>query len=155
VAHSFELPFVFGHFDLGRLGDALFDKATLDDRNQLSDAMMRYWSHFATKGSPNDSQAWDLPKWNAWDDATPDKRFIVLDSPSEGGIHMSADTQTVDRIITDIDKDPRLPQQIDKCRIFHELAGWTHGISRADYEHAGKAGCAAFPYGEYPWSIVR
>jgi para-nitrobenzyl esterase len=152
AAHGLEIPFVFGHFEMGALGDLLFDKKGRAGRAQLSDAMMSYWTQFARTGSPDRGQDGTLQPWTAWDDSSPDApKFILFDTTPGAGIHMSDAVESLPRIVGEIDTDPRLPTQADKCRMYHDLAGWTHGLTKADYVHAGKAGCADFPFADYPW----
>ncbi len=152
AAHGLEIPFVFGRFDLGAFGNLLFDKKGKASRNELSEAMMSYWTQFARTGSPGRGQSGTLLAWSAWDDSTPDApKFIQLDTTPGAGIHMSDAVESLPRLLGEIDTDPRLPTQLDKCRLFHALAGWTHGLSKADYVHAGKVGCADFPFADFPW----
>jgi para-nitrobenzyl esterase len=148
AAHGLEIPFVFGSFNLGPLTKPLFDEAHSADRQGLSDAMMSYWTQFARSGSPGSGRAGDLTPWPAWED-TP--RYLVLDSALEGGIHASSEVRPVAQIISDVDADTRIAGQINKCRVFHELAGWTHGIRKLDYDHIGKHGCTEFPFDQFPW----
>jgi para-nitrobenzyl esterase len=69
VFHASEIPFLFGidEFPLGKVGP---------DGVPLSDAMMRYWTRFATTGDPDggDDVAW--PRYDASTD-----RHLVLDLP--------------------------------------------------------------------------
>jgi para-nitrobenzyl esterase len=149
AAHGLEIPFVFGHFDLGRLGNLLFDKNGKASRQQLSSAMMSYWAEFARTGAPGRGQG---VTWTAWDISAPDgPKFLALDVTPGAGIRMSDAVESQPRLLAEIDVDPRLPTQLDKCRVFHDLAGWTHGMTKADYVHAGKVGCAAYPFADYPW----
>jgi para-nitrobenzyl esterase len=148
AAHGLEIPFVFGAFNFGALTKPLFDEARAADRQGLSEAMMSYWTQFARTGSPGSGRKGDLPAWPAWDDSP---HYLILDSASEGGIHPSAEVRTAAQIIADIDADPRIVGQVNKCRVFHELAGWTHGIRKIDYDHIGQRGCAEFPFDQFPW----
>jgi hypothetical protein len=119
--------------------------------------MMSYWSQFARTGSPDRGQEGTLTPWTAWDDSSPDApKFIQLDATPGAGIHMSDAVESLPRLLTtEIDGDPRLPTQADKCRLFHDLAGWTHGLTKADYPHAGKVGCADYPFADYPWEAKK
>src|SRR5436305_1699803 len=52
AAHAFEVPFVFGHFDLGPDGRARWTAANEPGRRALSQAIMSYWAAFARGGVP-------------------------------------------------------------------------------------------------------
>ena len=52
ASHGFEIPFVFGHFDLGRAGNKIFTQENQAGRTALSNAMMSYWAAFARSGDP-------------------------------------------------------------------------------------------------------
>lgn len=112
--------------------------------------MMSYWGQFARTGSPGRGKAGDLPEWLPFDSrANPDD--MILDTTTESGIRMANAFETRDGIPEEIDADPRLPTQLDKCRVFHELVGFTRGIKKSEYPTAGKVGCAAYPYDQFPW----
>jgi para-nitrobenzyl esterase len=150
AAHGLEIPFVFGRFDLGQLGAILFDKHGEADREQLSHAMMSYWAGFARSGRPTPRPAGELPEWKPWNDVPAAPKFLVLDTVSEGGIHPGTAAESRDRIIADIDDDLRLQTQADKCRVFHDLGEFSRVISKAEYLHIGRKGCADYPFEEIP-----
>ena len=50
AAHAFEIPFVFGHWDLGKQGNVIFTEANLAGREALSAQMMDWWAQFARTG---------------------------------------------------------------------------------------------------------
>ncbi len=150
AGHGLEIPFVFGHFDLGRAGDILFSSASEPGRLALSKQMMSYWAQFARTGSPGKGQDGQLPEWQAWDPTAPTApKFVVLDTAAGGGVRMSADSVTRAGLIDAIAKDSRLASQLEKCRIYHDLAQWNRGFTGDQYT---KAGCANFPFDKYPWT---
>jgi len=152
AAHGFEIPFVFGHFDLGRAGNMIFTSANEPGRKALAAQMMSYWAAFAYDGAPGRGRDGRLAEWSAWDSATPDSpKFIVFDTAAGGGVHMSAAAATQAALLAAVDVDPRLPTQRDKCLIYRELAQWGRGFTKTEYPRAGAAGCAAFPFDTYPW----
>ncbi len=152
AAHGFEIPFVFGHFNLGREGNQLFTKDNEPGRLALSAQMRSYWAEFAYRGAPGRGRDGQQPTWAAWDDGSATSaKFIVLDTPASGGVHMSPDFVTQASVLTAVDNDPRLPTQKDKCRIFRELANWSRGFGKKDYPTAGQRGCKEFPFDTYPW----
>ena len=151
AAHGFEIPFVFGHFDLGREGNQIFTNANDPGRAALSGQMMSYWAQFAYAGAPGRGRAGDLPEWTPWDSSSPSTpKFIVLDTPAGGGLHMSADTTTQAGVLAAVDNDPRLKTPRDKCTILRALATWSRGFTEKDY--AGRKECAEYPFDKFPWS---
>ncbi len=153
AAHGFEIPFVFGHWDLGRQANVIFSEDNEPGRLALSKQMMSYWAEFAYHGAPGRGRDGQQPQWSAWDNGEPnDPKFIILDTPADGGVRVtSSGTQTASGVLADVDTDPRLPTQRDKCMIFHDLVNRSRTFTRKDYPTAGKSGCAAYPFDTYPW----
>ena len=153
AAHAFEIPFVFGHFDLGKQGNVIFTKANEASRKALATQMMSYWAEFAYTGSPGGGRSGRLPAWTPWDDGSPESpKFLVFDTAAGGGVRMSSNAVTQSSVLAAVDSDPRLATQKDKCRIFRELADWSRGFTKKDYPTAGKQGCREYPFDQYPWS---
>jgi para-nitrobenzyl esterase len=150
AAHGFEIPFVFGHFDLGREGNRMFTPDNAPGRETLSSAMMSYWAEFARSGNPGRGSKGDLPQWPAWSGTAP--QTLLLDTPNGGGVRSAPLVERRDKILADVDADPRLATQRDRCRVFHELASRANFLTKEQYATAGKNGCAAYPYDGYPWS---
>ena len=147
AAHAFEIPFVFGHFDLGKQGNVIFTKANEASRKALATQMMSYWAEFAYTGSPGGGRSGRLPAWTPWDDGSPDSpKFLVFDTAAGGGVRMSSNAVTQSSVLAAVDSDPRLATQKDKCRIFRELADWSRGFTKKDYPTAGKQGCKEYPF---------
>jgi para-nitrobenzyl esterase len=153
AAHAFEIPFVFGHFNLGREGNRIFTQENEPGRIALASQMMSYWAQFAYTGAPSRGRDGKLPEWTPWDDSSATSpRFLVFDAPSAGAPHMSADGVTLASVLAAVDADPRLPTQRDKCMIFHDLATWSvNRFTKKDYPKAGQKGCADYPFDAYPW----
>jgi para-nitrobenzyl esterase len=152
AAHGFEIPFVFGHFDLGREGSVMFDGRNEPGRLELSRAMQSYWTEFARSGAPGRGHEADLPSWTPFDDsdaAAP--RTMLLDSPAGGGTHMASLRETRAGVVAAVDADTRLRDQRERCAVYHDLANWSSGISVEQYATAGREGCAPFPFDAYPW----
>src|SRR5262245_16276664 len=148
AAHAFEIPFVFGHFDLGRQGSRIFTAENAPGRETLSAQMMGYWAQFARTGDPGQGRDGTQPPWPRWDGSP---RFLVLDTPAGGGVHPSTDGVTSASVVAAVDADARLRTQRDKCRVFRTLASWGRGFDRADYPTAGAHGCAQYPFDSFPW----
>lgn len=147
AAHGFEIPFVFGHWDLGRAASAVFDDGNLAGRNVLSGQMASYWSQFAAAGDPGQGREGTLPAWTRWDAAPGAPRCLVLDTPAGGGLRMTNEQLTRETVLDAVASDPRLAEPRDRCRIYRELAAWGRGSNRDAYA----ARCPDFPYDGYPW----
>jgi para-nitrobenzyl esterase len=149
AAHAFEIPFVFGHWDLGPMSRRLFTAENAVGREILSGQMMSYWTNFAATGAPGRGRKGDLPEWTPWPrggDAAP--RTLVLDTPADGGVRMQPGVVTEEAVIAAIGADPRLAAQRDRCAVYRRLARWGRAF---DEERYARAGCAAYPIAEYPW----
>jgi para-nitrobenzyl esterase len=150
AAHGFEIPFVFDHFDLGPRGNVMWTDENAPGREQLSQAMMGYWAEFARAGRPGRGGNDGGVEWVAWDASAPGApKYLILDTPAGGGIRMSAGAVTLEQLRSDLATDPRLPQPRDRCAVYHELARWGRGFSRAGYDATPE--CKEFPFDQYPW----
>jgi len=154
ASHGLEIPFVFGHWNLGPETRSLFGPFNRAGREALAAAMMSYWAEFAYTGSPGRGRAGELPEWQAWDASTPSApRYAVLDTPQGGGIRMASETWTMDRVLTEVLADPRLARARDRCGVLHALARWDD-LSRDQYASAGGGVCQDFAFEAYPWPDV-
>jgi para-nitrobenzyl esterase len=146
AAHGFEIPFVFGHFDLGRLARFLWSEDSLPGRRTLSAAMMSYWAQFAASGDPGRGRAGDLPRWEPWSAGSPEgARFIVLDTPEGGGIRMSPETVSVEGLIARIEADANFEDARERCELLASLVERTPQFTRERY--ARIASCASADLG--------
>ncbi|MGH7789286.1 MAG: carboxylesterase/lipase family protein [Candidatus Binatia bacterium] len=126
AAHIFEVPFVFGHFDLGKDGNVIFTENNQAGRTELSRAMMDYWAGFARYGQPAHGDK-PAPEWTAWDPLSPNSpKFAILDTKAGGGVRMSNETLTAVGVMEALYADPRLQEPREECK--------------------------PFPYDTFPWS---
>jgi para-nitrobenzyl esterase len=154
ASHGLEIPFVFGHWNLGPESRSLFGPFNRAGREALAAAMMSYWAEFAYTGSPGQGRANELPEWPAWDASTPTApRYAVLDTPKGGGIRMASETWTMARVLAEVLEDPRLARARDRCGVLHALARWDD-LSRDEYAAAGGGVCREFAFEAYPWTDV-
>jgi para-nitrobenzyl esterase len=143
AAHAFEIPFVFGHWDLGREGRVIFSKGNEPGRLVLSRAMMGYWAAFARTGDPGRG-AGDAPAWLPWDDGgAGGPRTLILDTPAGGGIRLEPVRETPAAILAAVDADPRLATPAARCALLRDLAGWGRGYGKTEYER--DTACASWP----------
>jgi len=146
ATHGFELPFLFGTFDLGQplLSRLLFPAETLASREQLAEQMMGYWAEFARNGRPARGTRGDLPEWLRW--SKPGEgtaNLLVLDSPADGGIRMARTSLSRDHVIAAVDAEPDL-EQAEKCAIFLDLFSARPGWDPEELRGIGRRGCADF-----------
>jgi para-nitrobenzyl esterase len=151
AAHGFEIPFVFGHWDLGREARVLFSRSNEPGREELSAKMRSYWAQFAWSGAPGQGRSGDLPAWQAWSPRPDGEKRLVLDTQAGGGVRMAPGALSRAQVIAAVDTDPRLPDQRAKCGVFRELALHERGVSPDRYETVGEAGCSAYPLDAHPW----
>ncbi|MDJ0790096.1 MAG: carboxylesterase family protein [Myxococcota bacterium] len=154
AGHGLEIPFVFGHWDVGPQSGLLFNGGNEAGRLQLSNAMMSYWAQFAATGSPGSGRRGDLAEWRAWDDGSDgDPRFLVLDTEQDGGLRMASEEITMEGVIAEAMSDPRFTERRDLCAWIYAVIQW-EDISAEIYPGAEGAACSAFAYDDYPWAEV-
>ncbi len=116
AAHLMDVPFVFGVWNLGSDANRMYTIKNKPGREELSAAMMSYWSEFARTGRPGRGSGGSLPEWKPWSNgAALADRLLLLDTQMGGGIRMSPETVTATSVIGDLAGDRRLPIQEEKC----------------------------------------
>ena len=150
AAHGFEIPFVFGHFDLGKQGNVIFTDDNRAGREALAKKMMAYWAQFARTGSPGRGGDGSLTEWVAWDPSPTGVKSLILDTDVGGGARMTRDVLTRDSVLATLDEDARLKAPQDKCAVLHWLATYSRGFNAQDY--AARPECASYPLDQYPWT---
>jgi para-nitrobenzyl esterase len=123
AAHGLEIPFVFGHWNLGKAGERLFPAETLASREALAAQVMSYWAEFAWRGDPDRGRDGALPAWTAWQGDGP--KYLVLDSPAGGGVRMAAGSERLADVAAAILADPSYPDAAARCRALASLDDWT------------------------------
>ncbi len=136
AAHGFEIPFVFGHWDLGKQGNVIYTEANRPGREALAEAMMSYWANFAWTGDPDRGRNNDKPAWSAWDGKPGAPKYMILDTQDGGGSRMGSVPVTRESVIQSVAADPRLTSQRERCLVYRELARWSRGFTEADYTTA-------------------
>jgi para-nitrobenzyl esterase len=138
AAHAFEVPFVFGHFQLGRQSDRLFAKSNQPGREALSAAMRSYWAEFARSGAPGKGSRGDQPLWTAWSPAESGDKFMVLDTEAGGGLRMTREgVVTNQALVAGMRSDPRLGDAKLRCQVLADLVEWSPVLGDADYAAGG------------------
>lgn len=152
ASHGFEIPFVFGHFDLGPEAVGLFHPFNRSGRKALSAAMRSYWAEFAYAGDPGTGREGELPAWTPWNDSSPDAdRYVLLDTEDGGGIRMASAPVTMEAVVESVAGDPRLADARERCHVYREVAdwGWSRGFGPEDYAEIDE--CRALPFDAFPW----
>jgi para-nitrobenzyl esterase len=137
AAHAFEIPFVFGDFEIPLLR-SLYRDDDLASREKLSRAMMSYWAEFAANGAPGRGRGGDLPAWKAWDESEPgSERFLVFDSEAGGGIRMSSEAVTPASLVTRMLGDERFASQAERCSLLERLQARRRALPPPELARAG------------------
>jgi len=143
AAHGMEIPFVFGRFEFGPLSALIFTDANEPGRRILSESMMAYWAEFAWNGDPGRGRARSLPRWQRWSEASADSpRFMVFDTAADGGLRMSSEAVTRDRIVKQLTDDPLYDSREARCSM---MSAATRGGDPWNREHLDEAGCSPTP----------
>jgi para-nitrobenzyl esterase len=147
AAHGLEVPFVFGHFQMGPLS-IIFSDENRAGREALSAAMRGYWGAFARDGRPGTGGVAGSPEWSPW--AQGGLTHLVLDTPAAGGVRLEALTDSPERILADLLADARLDAR-GRCAVLHDAVAWGRSVTlrRADYD--AQPTCSGLPYDAYPW----
>jgi para-nitrobenzyl esterase len=125
AAHVMEVPFVFGHWNLGPNSKLLFDDDNAAARLALSDQMQSYWGQFAWTGSPGRGRDGKLPAWSAWDPSQPTAgKYIVFDTAAGGGVRMAHETESTAAVVAELTRDPAFDAAA-RCAL---LAEWTRDV---------------------------
>jgi para-nitrobenzyl esterase len=153
ASHGFEIPFVFGHFDLGPEDTGLFTPFNRAARKDLSAAMMSYWAEFAYAGDPGRGRDGSLPAWEPWSEGAEAHKYVVLDTEDGGGIRMGSEPVTMETVVADVLADPRLRDARERCHVLREVAdwGWSRGFGPDDYAEIPE--CSIFPFDAFPWPM--
>jgi len=146
AAHALEIPFVFGQFFFGDAATSslIFNEDNWPGRRYVSDAMMSYWAEFAYGGAPGQGRARALPVWERWQDGSGGGRFIVFDTPEDGGIRLERDRVTREVVIEAVDAEEGLAR-LDKCRVYYDLFRRDDDWSVEAFRGMGREGCRGFP----------
>jgi para-nitrobenzyl esterase len=135
AAHALEVPFVFGHFDMGPL-NLLFTKENEVGREALSKQMRQLWASFARDGVPG-------APWTAFDAAGDTHLLLDVDAKGTTSAKMTPALDEPRRIIADLLTDPRLPTAKEKCGVLREMTQWGQSFTREQY--GALEVCRAYP----------
>ena len=141
AAHAFEIPFMFGNFDLIDR-TMVIDDDLIPARNALSASMMSYWAQFAYTGSPSRGRDGREIEWTGWKNgAKTNKRLLILDSRADGGIRMSSIRLTREGMRERVLNDASFADQASHCRTYRQLFSGDD-FRQSEYTMLGKSGCS-------------
>ncbi len=141
AAHGMEVPFVFGHFDLGgKMANMIFTADNRAGRLALSDAVMGYWGEFARTGKPGRGTSGNLPEWAPFGSA---RNHMVFAAPKGGGWRLEKSDLDDKAVIAAMLADKALGVA-GQCEMLQSRVyiGW--GFTKEDY--AAVPECKPFPY---------
>ncbi|MET0266606.1 MAG: carboxylesterase family protein [Duganella sp.] len=131
AAHVLEMGFVFrdldGEFDPFRS----YTKANLPGRQEVSDAMAGYWTHFAhhgEPGQPGDSGdvAEGRPAWTRWQTDAAQPRLMVFDTSADGGTRMVAHDASKAALKTALAQDASMRNNPrERCELYGRMFLWS------------------------------
>ncbi len=146
AGHGLEIPFVFGHYELGPQGNIIFNEDNAPGREELSARMISYWTEFADEGDPGRGRDGRLPLWSSWDPNPGAPKLMLLDTDADGGLRMSNELVTQATVLAQVGTDPRLDSQTERCQVYRELAKRRDGFSREDYARMEADSCREVPF---------
>jgi para-nitrobenzyl esterase len=120
AGHGFEIPFVFGHFDLGPRANVMFTEANAKGREQLAKRMMGYWAEFARKGDPGTGGGVG-PQWQAFEPAQGEPDFMIFDTDEDAGTRIERGLLDMRGVLARMEKDSRLRTVEERCEVFEDL----------------------------------
>ena len=149
AAHALELDFIWGPL-VSTFVPGLFTEENRPGREVLGKAMRDYWGAFAHSGDPGTGRGGELPAWSPWTAGA--GQFMVLDSPAGGGVRLSDDLMTAERLKQRLRDDPRLADASTRCGMYVSLfldnGGAEDFFATREYQALG---CGEFP----PWSLAE
>jgi para-nitrobenzyl esterase len=144
AAHGLEIPFVFGHWDLGRAARVLFSDGNLAGREALAKQMMSYWAEFAYAGDPARGRDGALPEWQGFREASAENgHFLVLDTEAGGGLRMSDQTVRTQDIVDRVLADASFRNEAERCELLGGISQRSPSWRTASY--AAVAACQPYP----------
>ena len=130
AGHGFEIPFIFGHYDLGPQGNIVWTDENLPGREELSGRMMSYWTQFALAGDPGRGRDGSQPEWKRWRTAgQAEPAYLVFDTSAGGGTRMTTGLLTPKIVVAQAENDPNLGDPEVGCRVARSIQDSFQGIS--------------------------
>ena len=122
AAHAIEIPFILGGMELGGLEDFMFDEKNIDEATKLSKTMMSYWAEFAYNGDPAKGRRGDLIRWETWNNLENENKFLIIDTPKDGGVRMNKEALSYAVLVERLLLDNRIPDDSMRCILLKKAA---------------------------------
>lgn len=88
--------------------------------------MMSYWSEFAYNGDPGSGRNGELKKWEPWSSPANSSKFLIIDTPKDGGLRMEKQALSYDSLVEKLLLDDRIPNDSIRCMMLDKAidADW-------------------------------
>ncbi len=150
AAHGVEIPFVFENFASGFLARYVNSDENLPGREALAHSMSSYWAEFAYSGAPRKGRDGEQPEWLPWDNSPAEgDKFIIFDTPSDGGIRMSSDTIGLEEVRDRLLTETGFRNQEEHCEIYAIALADSELWDDEEYASLGREGCRNYPKHTY------
>jgi para-nitrobenzyl esterase len=108
ATHGLDVPFIFGHLELGPefFHTTLIDQADMPSFEVLSRAMMSYWAEFARNGEPGSGGSRELPEWRPWRSQILSE-CLLFDDCNSGGVRMASVSCSTAQVLAELHGDRR------------------------------------------------
>jgi para-nitrobenzyl esterase len=138
ATHGIDVPFVFGHLQLGSefYQLPLFAPERNDSFIALSQIVMSYWTTFARDGNPGRGTAGELLAWPQWRGEAIDGATLVLDYGPKTKPHLISNTLSKATVLKRLQHDQRFGGARERCEFLRQLlviAGGFGLLDAADY----------------------
>jgi para-nitrobenzyl esterase len=147
AGHGIEIPFAFGHFDLGTRANIIFNEENLPGREQLAQAMMSYWAAFARDGQPGKGGG-KQPDWAPFGSR---QAFMVFDTEAGGGVRVEVGALSMDDVIAAVSRDERLRDPRERCAVLREVIRWSQLLPSEAYPALEGGACKDYPFDRNPF----
>ncbi len=143
AGHAVEMLFVFGLNELGFANRFVYDD--VESAAELSRQMRSYWANFAHTSQPGEGQQGDLLEWPAWGTGRGEPRYMILDSPRDGGLRLGSDEIDQQFVLNRASQDPRLLSDEERCRVFKNFVQWSEALDMESYLEVNDGACKEYP----------
>jgi para-nitrobenzyl esterase len=144
AGHGLEIAFAFHDFNQFLAPDfapMIYTHGNLPGRLELAGSMSSYWAEFAYRGSPGMGRDGTEVEWTGWDNIPLNDKFIIFDTPADGGIRMSSESITLEGLKEDLVNETGFTTQEQHCGMYVQLFAGTALWDGDEYLNLGDAGC--------------
>jgi para-nitrobenzyl esterase len=84
--------------------------------------MMSYWAEFAYNGDPGKGRRGDLIRWETWNNLENENKFLIFDTPQDGGVRMNKEALSYEVLVERLLLDNRIPDDSMRCILLQKAA---------------------------------